>query len=349
MKKTFYYLTIVAVSISILISCKPKKEVAATPAYVDRSKADDSGARNELDKVSSDIETVYNSQQYSDASNLRTTASGAILPCGKVTFNAKNFTIDYSKSGMNCGTRVLSGSVDVRLVSGTKFSDSGAVLKVVYTNYKVLYYVNNQSITYNGTSYVTNGQHGGTMVSLFTTKPDTVQHKVRGLLQLTFDSTGTGNNNVIREWNVFRKNTYTSDGTPAGINLIVEGDTSIAMDTYIPGSYTKASEYGISRDGDRFIGELTTPFHWSNCGTTYSGPYVLKQGKVQYTVDLTKNPISASGITTGTWSADAGYRYDAPNNTPFDGSCSSDGYKLDFTLKKSDGTNAYSTTSFQAY
>jgi hypothetical protein len=347
MKKILYYLAIIAVSISVTIGCKPKTESTVAPVVV-TGKADDSGARNELDKVYSDIETVYNSQQYSDASNLRTTTGGAILPCGKVTFNAKNFTIDYSKSGMNCGSRVLSGSVDVSLVSGNKFSDPGAILKVDYTNYKVLYYVNNQSITYNGISYVTNGPNGGTMINLYTTTPDTVQHKVRGLLQLTFDTTGIGNHNVIRAWNIFRKNTYTSDGTPAGINVIVEGDTS--MDSYIPGTYVEVSEYGISRDGDNFVCQLTTPFHWSNCGTTYSGPYVLKQGKVQYTVDLTHDPkFSSSAITTGIWSADAGYRYVTPTNTPFDGSCGSDGYKLDFALKKSDGTNVYSTTSFQAY
>ncbi|WP_299253421.1 hypothetical protein [uncultured Cytophaga sp.] len=349
MKKVVYPILLGLSIAAFVSSCKPREEAPVTPAIVDRSKPDDAGARNELDKVYSDIEKVYNSQQYSDASNLRTTAGGAILPCGKVTFNAKSFTIDYSKSGMNCGTRVLSGSVEVSLFSGNQFSDPGAVLKIEYTKYKILYYVNNQSITYNGISYVTNGPNGGTMLSLYTTTPATVEHRVRGLLTLTFDTTGTGTHNVTREWNIRRKNTYTSNGTAAGIAVTVEGDTTIALDTYIPGEFVSTSEYGISRDGDKFVCQLATPFNWSNCGTTYEGPYILKQGKVQYTVDLTNNPISAGGITTGAWSATAGYKYIAPNNTPFDGSCSSDGYKLDFSLKNSSGVDVYSTTSFQAY
>jgi hypothetical protein len=154
---------------------------------------------------------------------------------------------------------------------------------------------------------------------------------------------------VIREWNVFRKNTYTSNGTQTGITWSVEGDTSIPADTYIPGTYSTASEYGISRDGDKFVCELSTAFMWSNCGSSYAGPYILKQGKVEYTVDLSTNPIAVAGITKGTWSATAGYRYDSPTSYPFDGSCSSNGYKLDFALKNSSGTNMYSTSSFQAY
>jgi len=340
--KRIIYTILIGTSIS-LAGCK--KSVDDAPAMVDRTKADDASARNELDKVYSDIQTVYNSQEYANSSTMRTT--GVILPCGSVTLNTKNFTIQYN--GVNCGSRTLSGSIDVTLLTSGVFSDPNAKLKIVYHDYKVLYYTNNQSITYNGTMYVTNGPNGGTLLSLFTTTPATVVHKVRGELSLTFDSTGTGNNNVIREWNVFRKNTYTSNGTQTGITWSVEGDTSIAADTYIPGTYSTASEYGISRDGDKFVCELSTAFMWSNCGSSYAGPYILKQGKVEYTVDLTTNAIALLGVTKGTWSATAGYRYDSPNNYPFDGSCDSDGYKLDFTLKKSSGTNVYSSSSFQAY
>lgn len=341
MKKILYTI-LIGTSIS-LVGCKKPDEVPA--AYEGRAKADDASARNELDKVYDDIEKVFNSQEYDDASTLRTTA--AILPCGSVTLNTQNFTIQYN--GVNCGSRTLSGSIDVTLLTPGVFSDPDAKLKIVYNDYKVLYYANNQSITYNGTMYVTNGPNGGTMLSLFTTTPTTVVHKVRGQLSLTFDSTGTGNANVTREWNVFRKKTYTSNGTQTGISLSVEGDTLIAAGTYIPGEYLTASEYGISRDDDKFVCNLSTPFTWSNCGSSYAGPYILKQGKVEYTVDLSTNPIASLGVTIGTWSATAGHRYDSPNSYPFDGSCGSNGYKLDFALKNSSGANVYSSSSFQAY
>jgi hypothetical protein len=345
MKKIVYC---VLLGLAIASASCTKKTPETTPVYPDGSKADDANARNEMDKVYSDIETVFNSQDYKDASAQRT--SGAILPCGKVTFNTKNFTIDYSQTGVNCGSRVLSGSIDVTLVSGTTFADAGAKLKIVYNDYKVLYNVNKQSITYNGTAYVTNVD-GGTFVDLFTaTSTVTVTHKVRGQLELTFDSTGTGSANVIREWNVFRKKTYTGNGTATGISLKVEGDTTIDTETYltIPGAFTEVSEYGISRDGDRFVCDLSTPFVWSNCGASYGGPYVLKQGKVEYTVDLTTNPIHLLGVVKGTWSATAGYRLDGANFV-FDGTCDSGGYRLDLAFKNSGGTSLYSTASYQAY
>lgn len=346
--KKFIYTLLIGASVYSIVGCKDPAEVTPTPVYSDRSKADDASARNELDKVYSDIEKVFNSEQYSDKSNnMRTT--GAILPCGKVTFNTTNFKIDYSKSGVNCGSRVISGNIDVTLLTEGTFADQDAKLKIVYNDYKVLYYTNNQSITYNGTTYVTNTT-GGTFIGLFTTTASTVEHKVRGQLELTFDSTGLGNKNVDRVWNIFRKTTYSSDGTQTGITVKVEGDTNIAMDSYIPGEYTMASEYGMSRDNDRFVCNLSTPFMWSNCGDSYAGPYILKQGAVVYTVDLRDNPISVAGITTGTWSATAGYRYNASNNKyDLDGSCDSDGYKLEFALKNSTGDNVYTSSSFQAY
>jgi len=347
MKKIIYCL-VIGVSLATVISCAKKKTEAATPTYQDPSKADDASARNEMDKAYSDVETVYNSQDYASASGMRT--SGAILPCGSVTIDTTHFTINYN--GVNCGTRVLGGSIDVTLVSGTKFSDPNAVLRIIFQNYKVLYQTNNQSITYNGTSYITNGPNGGSLLSLFTsTSALTVEHKERGQLNLTFDSTGTGTANVTRQWNVFRKRTYTTTGTSAtGISLSIAGDTSIGSGTYIPGTYPNASEYGISRDGDKFVCNMPTNFLWANCGTTVAGPYTLKQGEVDYTVDLTNNiGAKAIGITKGTWNATAGYKYDATNKYAFDGSCGSDGYKIDFALQNASNVNVYTSTVFQEY
>ena len=100
MKKIIYTILIGA-SLYSLVGCK-KSVDEAKPSVSSRSEADDASARSELDKVYDDIEKVYNSQEYSDGSSLRTT--GVILPCGSVTLNTKNFTIQYN--GVNCGSRV---------------------------------------------------------------------------------------------------------------------------------------------------------------------------------------------------------------------------------------------------
>src|SRR6478735_1274881 len=106
MKKVIY--TILIGAAITLVGCK--KPVDEVPQTVEgRSKADDASGRSEMQRAYDDVETVFNSQEYKDASGMRTTTA-SLLPCGIVTFSAKNFTIDYNQSGSNCTRyRVLSG------------------------------------------------------------------------------------------------------------------------------------------------------------------------------------------------------------------------------------------------
>jgi hypothetical protein len=347
MKKLIYSITLGLVLISVL-SCK-KSDPPISPVYQDPSKADDSGARNGLQSSYDDIEKVYNSDEYATSANLRTTASNAILPCGSVTFNTNNFTINYSASGVNCGSRVLSGTIDVTLVSGAKFSDAGAKLKIVYTNYKVLYAHTQQSVTYNGTTYTTNVS-GGTLISLFTNTPNAeVIHTVRGDLTLTFDTLGASG--FDRSWKVFRKKTYqNTPGTVTGITLQVEGDTTLATDSYITGTYNNVTEMGMSMKNEKFVCNVPTPFRWENCGTSYAGPYTLKQGKVEFTSYFTSGIFYILGYTKATWSATAGYRYDGPGAYTLDGGCGSNGYKIDASIvNPTTSASLYNSSEFIFY
>ena len=332
MKKALSIIVIVFIAATVF-GCKKKKEDEPQATYESYSKADDASARNELDRVQDDIEKVYNSQDYANA---RT--SGVVLPCGNVTINtSKGFTISYN--GVNCGTRVLSGSVTATLVTGTKFSDVGAKLKVVFADYKVYYNSSKQYIIYNGTKYITN-ETGGTLVSLFTTTPNTVIHHVRGALQLQFDTTGTSTVAVTRDWNLFRKKTYTSNGTATGITFQFEGDTTIA------GYSSPVSAKGTNREGLPFVEMCSTPFKWSNCGTTYDGPYVLKQGKIEHFADASSK-LGANWIYY--FAGTAGYTLNGA--TPvFDGSCSSSGYLMEWSAKnKVTNQSLVNLSAYQAY
>lgn len=348
--KKIIYTFLIATSMYSLVGCKKADEVSST--VQGRSKADDASARSEMQRAYDDVETVFNSQDYKDASGMRTTST-SLLPCGRVTFSSKNFSIDYSQSGSNCTPyRVLSGSIDVTLVSGTTFADVDAKLKVVFTNYKVLYSNSNQSVIYNGTAYITNTS-GGSLIGLFTSTPNAkIIHSVRGDLTLTFDTLGS--NTLVRSWKIFRKRTFeNTPGTPTGITFKLEGDTSFASSTYFSstttGIFNYVGEIGLNVNNEKFVCDISTPFVWSNCGSSYVGPYVLKQGKVEY-ISYTSNPsLVLLGYTKYYWSAGAGYRLDKSGATIYDGSCNSDGYKLDFSLQNNSGTSIYAVTSFQAY
>jgi hypothetical protein len=338
MKRTILFSLSLFVIVSLIVTACKKKEEPATPEVQSYTKADDASARNELDRVQDDIESVYNSQEYAAA---RT--AGVNLPCGKVTLSGKNFSIKYS--GVNCGTRVLSGSINVTLLPGTtSFSDVDAKLQVDFVNYRVYYYSSKETLTYNGTTYIKN-LTGGTLASLFTTTPGTVIHQVRGALDVKFDTLGTSP--IVRTWNLFRKKTFDSDGTPTGISLKFEGDTIVNTDTYIPGTYSNVCAYGEDIKGLKFVQEIPTPFVWSNCGVGYKGPYILKQGKVVHTADASTTALGANWIYQFT--AVAGYSLGTSDYVP-DGTCTSNAYMMLWEAKNT-ATSAVlvSRSAFQPY
>lgn len=345
MKKSIYCMFLAATL--VFVNCKKKEEVAP-PVVTPTAKVDEAVAREELNGAYDDVETVYNSQEYAGASNSNQRTAGEILPCGKVTLDTKNFTIDYGKSGLSCGSKVISGSIDVTLVEGTNFKEQNAKLKVVFNNYEVLYALSKQSVTYNGTAYVTNNS-GGTLVSLFTNTPNVeVVHTVRGDLSITYDTLGTP---VIRSWKSFRKKIFkNTTGTPTGITLTLEGDTTLDADTYMSGTYGNVSEIGYNIHGEKFVCNVNESFHWQNCGTDYAGPYILKQGTVQYTAFSSNPYLITTGFTKYNWTATAGYSYQSPTSLVLDQSCSSAAYKIDASLiNPATGASAYSSTSYITY
>lgn len=339
MKKIAFVLT--GVSLLLFSSCK-KDEKEVTPTTSDRSKADDAAARNEFNRVYDIAEEVFNSSEYDNSTGSRVAYT---LPCGNVTLNAQNFTIDYSNS-TTCGSRVLSGTVAVELLAGhTKFSEQGAVLKFTFTNYKVLYTNSNQALTYNGTAYVTNTS-GGKLLDLFT-MATTVEHKVRATLEVTFDTSSTATP-VSRTWNVFRKKTFESTGAGTGISLTLTGDTSSTDNSYINGTYNSISEYGFNREGKKFINDVTQDFLWENCGTTVSGPYKLKTGSVTHTAYLGNFIPIIYTDAYATFTATAGVMGTAgtPSGVVVN-NCNSNGYNVSWTIR--DGVSGTPTTIGSAF
>jgi hypothetical protein len=334
----------VLAGISILFFSACNRNKKEEPTISDRSKADDAAARNEFNRVYDIAEDIFNSDEYDNS----TSRVAYVLPCGNVTLNAQNFTIDYSNS-TTCGSRVLSGTVAVELQAGhTKFSEQGAVLKFTFTNYKVLYTSTNQSLTYNGTAYVTNTS-GGKLLDLFTlTTGTTVEHKIRANLNVLFDSTGNGSANVTRTWHVFRKKVFESTGAGTGISLTLTGDTSSKDSSYINGTYNKISEYGLNREGKKFINDVTQDFVWENCGTTVSGPYKLKRGSVTHTAYLGNfiPVIYPDAYATFTATAGAFGSAGTPSGVIVN-NCTSNGYNISWTIRN--GVNGSPKTIASAF
>ena len=295
-------------------------------------KADDATAKNEFDYINDEIERVYKSDDYVNSSEgARVNNSNAVvLPCGKGTLKAKNFTLEYNEN--ICGSKVKSGSIDVKLIKGNNFSDSAAVLEVTFNSYKVYYNASKTSVTYNGIQTITNVK-GGKFIDLI--KADTLIHSLRGELNVSFDSTGL--ESKIRTWNVFHRKTFTSNGTSKGLTFTLDGDTTI--------SGLKHSEIGTNKDGYPFVNVVEIPLHWENCGSDFQGPYILKTGIVNHTAT---NNLGVLGKWTGNFSIFAGYST-ASGSLEFKGNCDAAGYKLTLSIKKDGVIIGKESEWFQEY
>jgi len=303
----------------MLASCEPKKEEVKveTPSY---QKADESAARAELDKALDDVDKVVNDN--SELSGARTSA--ADLPCGVVEAKKQqdgSYKINYGVK-TPCGVKKISGYIKIELIKGKTFAEAGAILKATFVDYLVEYQASKATIKFNGVKYITN-LTGSSLKDILT--KDSIVHKVRAYnLQLTFNN-GTGSD-TTKTWTVARKQTWDFDGAVDFKNLYgkVEGDTSFTINGK---SYSNVTEFGDNKEGQLFVNEVSTPFKWSNCGTDWTGPYVLKTG-------VATHSSSKAAMINGykinidyTFTVKAGYKLNGI--TPvFDGSCSSAGYLL---------------------
>ncbi len=317
--KNFKILSLfVAVLLLAFNSCKKEEDDPIIPEISTPGEqgSNDETARTEYDNA---IDDIFSALENTGISTGRSASgSGVILPCGVVRIDSTGGTYKFVyDSTTNCQKRVLSGSITASLISGTMWSDSGAQMTLTFTNYKVLFTVNNQTLTFNGVLTITN-VNGGKVWMVLSPTNKTIVHKISGNLNITFDN----NSNDTRAWAITKKRTYQStDGTFAGVTWMLEADGTNA-------------EVGTAKDGTPFITTIPTPIKWINCSPTgtFEGPYKAIEGELKYTNQ------------SNFMKAEAGYTYDVSSKTEsFAGDCTSEGYKLTFFI------NGKTQTSFQYY
>lgn len=293
------FLSVIALSL-VVLSCKKEEiELPTVPEIPDaiaitEQGSNDETARNEYDQS---IESAFKALETTNFGS-RGADSGVILPCGVIgvdTTGGKH-TIKY---GSNCGTKVLSGSIIATLLPpAKKWREKGAVIKLEYQNYAVLFEVNNQTLVFNGTIVVTN-INGGLVYETILLR-STIEHKIRGNINITFDNGNT------RAWQVFKRRTYS-----AANGKIENLEAHLAAD-----SSGNIAEVGITKAGENFTTTIPTTFVYKNCGSgTAVGPFILVDGKLVFTVN-------SNSLT-----AEAGQKFE--NDVISDSKdCNATGYKL---------------------
>jgi hypothetical protein len=310
-------------SLFMLGSCNKKNTVApSSPA-----KQNDQAGSAEADGAIQDVNDMINNQM-GGGSTMKVAAYN--LPCGVVTFdstkNANNkytYNLKYG-SQTPCGFKYKSGQVSFTLTNGTTFKDVGAVFTITFTNYKVTSNLDKSTITLNGTLNVTNVNGG--YIYQAATSGATIIHKLRGTFNITYS------NNATRSRTYAQKRTWTSSNGWAGLSLTVAGDSLINANTVSETGYTYEGNY-------YFQTEISTDFNWSNCGSTWAGPYVLKAGHA-------KLNVAVPNISNTYIDVEAGYYWNLSNlsSTPtLVNDCTSNAYKVNTVI------GSINTTVYQPY
>jgi hypothetical protein len=296
----------------IITGCKKDEEPEETPSLgIHEQGSNDETARNEYDQS---VDDVFKALENTEFGSRGSDSGGVILPCGVVSIDTTGgkYKIVYGK---NCGRKVLSGSITATIMpSGNKWRDKGTVVKLEYTNYTVKFDVNNQTLVFNGTLYVTNVNGGLVYETIISGK--TIVHKVRGAIEITFD------NGKTRTWNVTKRRIYRSaTATTKDLQTVLEADSSNSI-----------AEWGTNKNGETFVTTIPIGLLMENCNSSghWTGPYVMTQGELVYTVG--QNSLKA----------EPGYTLNNGTLTAVN-DCSSDGYKLTWTI------NGVVTEQFQYY
>ncbi|HVD96977.1 MAG TPA: hypothetical protein VNB90_02155 [Cytophagaceae bacterium] len=309
---------------------KDKKDTAVTTTA--NAKPNDQQGSTEADAVISDVNDFI-SNKMGGGSNMKVGAYN--LPCGVVSVDSstndgsghKIYKFQYGNQTA-CGYKKKSGQVSFALTNATAFNTAGATFTLTFTDYVVEVVATGSIVTLNGTITIVN-QTGYYIWEPVSDNTKTVTHKVRGAFTVKYsDNTErTRNYYQLRTWANSKAN---NDWT--GISLTIAGDSINGSHTYY--------EIGKTYEGNYdYQSEMLTNFVWSNCGTTWAGPYLLKQGHAR--MNVTVPLISPAYIDV-----EGGYHWDYSNATATPtlvNDCSTNAYKITTVI-----TTA-TTTQYQLY
>lgn len=263
-----------------LVGCKKNDDESETEDGLEQSEmsSDESSHNNELESSLNEVDAA------TSASGL---GKGASIPGATIndsTFmSSKKIVITYNGLSGD-GLRMRTGEVTIQLISGNKWSDAGAILKIDAVNLKITRQATGKSIVINGTHYLTNMTGGKVWIN------QQVTHRVRGNTQVTFD------NGTQRNWQVARLRTFTNNS--GLLTATVAGDTTV-------GGYSNVVVWGTNRRGISFYTQITTPLTFNSLCTTrpVSGVKVHnglnKAVTVTFGVDASGQPHTGSGCPYG--------------------------------------------------
>lgn len=249
-------------------SCKKKNEFKEEDG---QTSIDNRDAQSENDAAINDINEAIGQQSKLGSKGAETSAvTGDICGLTIDTLGLSGGSIKLMYNGTTCNNRTRTGSIKLTIqdfANGKRWKQAGCVVKVEYLAYKITRASDGKSIQLDGVQYLTNETGGGWLEFLiFKTQPSLGVTIKGNSLNVMFEDGKTAS------YNINRRITYT---LPGGIiTCTAEGIGSL-------NGIGNLENYGLTRDGDEFTSQVTTPIVWNlTCG--WGAPV---QGEVNIKVD----------------------------------------------------------------
>lgn len=210
------------------------------------------------------------------------TADTTLRSQGIITLNFDGTT--------NCNGRIRAGKIRLTLVdytAGKRWKDVGAVLKFDFIDYKVTRSSDSKSLTFNGTSNLTNTSGGNVVLMVLGFQPNVI-HRVDGTgINVKFDDGKTSTFNVSRQYtHTYSNSVYQVKGEGTGNR----------------NSLPNIENWGTTRDGDEFTSQVTEPVIWnSTCGAgkPVAGKLDIKVASKDFGLITTLGTDNSGNVVSG--------------------------------------------------
>lgn len=262
-----------ALSASIVACKKDKTEnlvVNQPDANSVKLAEDNNDLKSEGDQANSDVTDALENYNTINGRMAATELTKIICGCSIDSIGAKTIRLSYD--GVTpCGTpsRTRSGKITAQLISGNRWQNQGAVLKITFDTYTVTRMRDNVSWTFVGEKYYTNVN--GTNWIRFLAQQDTLLFRERAKdLTILHSSGATTLLNVARITSM--KNV--KETNRSFIQLSTLGDTTIS-------GLTNVDTWGTSRFGKPFTNNYLT--RWVS--DTYCNLWRPRAGEIQHLSD----------------------------------------------------------------
>jgi hypothetical protein len=312
----------------MLVSCKKKKAFKDEDGQVT---VDNRMTQGENDEAIKDINIVILEQSFlrGKSASPQTILTGTTSICGinldttgiakdpagpgGVIMQQPGGTIVLNYTGTECYGRIRSGSIKVAIVDYPvkKWKNTGCVLRIDYTAYKVTRTSDGKSIQFDGTQYLTNVSGGSWFDLWFLNQPSVTYDLTGENLKITFD----GGQSAIYNFNRRMNFTYSGNYVTCSVQGLGSSD-----------GRSNLQNWGETRKNTLFTSQITDPLIWkTECGAMapLAGEIIVREDgkdfdlKCKMGTDKTGEPL---GLNAG--------------ECPF-------GYELSWSYKKRTNTRVF--------